>query len=345
MTQDSRSPALLAEITRGGTVESRHFGHVVVVDTRGKVVFAAGDPDRPTYPRSSLKPLQALAGIAGGTADRFDLTPGEIAVTCASHAAEPRHREAVARILAKIAATEDDLRCGPHPVPHIPSRDELIRAGKEPTRIYNNCSGKHSGMLALARVLEAPLAGYWDFDHPVQRKIQQVLAASADVDLTGLKWGVDGCGVPTYLMSLRELALGFARLANPESLPETSDQPYASAAARINAAMNAEPEMVRGEGGFDSVLMRALPGLLVSKGGAEGCQAVGVLGQGLGIAIKVEDGGARPLAPLMLEALCQLGLLPDCLPDSLARLRTPEILNTRGEPVGEIRVTHFGTST
>lgn len=336
--QDNHFPALLAEVTRGGIVESRHVGHAVVVNTDGDVLFAAGDSERLTFPRSSLKPLQALAGIAAGTADRFDFTAGEIAVTCASHAAEPRHRAAVARILEKVEATEADLRCGPHPVPHLPSRDELILAGKEPTPIYSNCSGKHAGMLALARVLEAPLAGYWEFDHPVQRAVQQVLAAAADVDLETLRWGVDGCGVPTYLMSLRQLALGFARLARPESLPETADRPYASAAARIAAAMNAEPEMVRGEGGFDSVLMRALPGVFVCKGGAEGCEAVGFLNGELGIAVKVEDGAARPLVAMVMELVTMMGHPWHGLPDSLQSLRVPEVLNTRGEKVGEIRV-------
>lgn len=329
------APVLLAEVTRGPAVESRHYGHFVVTDAAGSVLMAGGDAEHPTFPRSSLKPLQALAGVARGTAARFDYTDAELAVTCASHAAEPRHREAVARILEKIDAAEADLRCGPHPVPHAPSRDELIRAGREPTPIYSNCSGKHAGMLALARMLEAPLAGYWEAEHPVQREVQRVLAAACGTDLNALRWGIDGCGVPTYLLPLRELAVGFARLAAPEGYLNPDD---AAAARRITAAMNAEPEMVRGEGGFDSVLMRALPGAAASKGGAEGCQAVGLLGRGIGIAIKVEDGGARPLAPLMLALMQQLGVIPEEVPESLAPFFRPIVLNTRGEPVGEVRV-------
>lgn len=324
-------PELLVEVTRGDAVESRHYGHVAVVDADGRVVFSLGDPDFPTYPRSSLKPLQALAGIARGTADRFNFTDAEIAVTCASHSAEPRHIEAVARILAKIAATEDDLRCGPHQVPYIPTRNQLIREGREPTRIYNNCSGKHSGMLALARMLGAPLAGYWEADHPVQQQIQRVLHEAAGTDLDHLTWGVDGCGVPTYRMPLSHLALGFARLATPERLGE--DQ---AAGERIVKAMNAEPEMVRGEGGFDSVLMRAVPGLVISKGGAEGCHAIGVVGAGLGLAVKVEDGSARPLEPVVLAVLRRLGILPDPLPEKLQPLLRPVVLNTRDVPVGEV---------
>jgi L-asparaginase II len=332
MPSPTPSPALLAEVTRGGRVESRHFGHAVVVDAAGTVLWSAGDPEHPTYPRSSLKPLQALAGIARGTADRFGLSDAEVAVTCASHAAEPRHREAVARILGRIEASEADLRCGPHAVPHIPSRDELIREGREPTPIYNNCSGKHAGMLALARVLGAPLAGYWEAEHAVQREVQRVLHAACDTDLARLHWGIDGCGVPTYLMPLRELALGFARLARPERLSGAD----AVAATRITVAMNAEPEMIRGEGGFDSVLMRALPGVLISKGGAEGCQALGLLGSGIGIAIKVEDGSARALAPCALALLRQFAQLPRPLPEKLQRLVEPVIENTRGQAVGAV---------
>ncbi len=329
------SPALLCEVTRGDRIESRHFGHAVIVNAAGEVLFSVGNREHPTFPRSSLKPLQALAGIAAGTADRFAFTPAEIAVTCASHAAEPRHREAVARILEKIAAVEEDLRCGPHPVSHLPSRDELILAGRQPTRIYSNCSGKHAGMLALARLIGAPLDGYWEPEHPVQQEVQRVLEATSDVSQEGLRWGIDGCGVPTYEMPLRNLALGFARLCAPESLSVRD----AEAATHITNAMNAEPEMVRGEGGYDTILMRALPGLTASKGGAEGCQCIGLPGRGIGIAVKVEDGSARPLAPVTLALLQYLGVLPDELPAPLQPLLRPTIENTRGEPVGAVRAT------
>ncbi|MFN3652856.1 MAG: asparaginase [Armatimonadota bacterium] len=325
-------PALLAEVTRGPAVESRHFGHVVVVNSAGELLFSAGDPEHPTYPRSSLKPLQALAAVARGTADYFHFTEAEIAVTCASHAAEPRHLEAVRQILARIEATEDDLRCGPHGVPHIPTRDAMIREGREPTPIYNNCSGKHSGMLALACVLEAPLAGYWEAEHPVQQEIQRILVAACGADRGALQWGIDGCGVPTYLMPLRELALGFARLADPAYL----DQSDAEAARRITGAMMAEPGMVRGEGGLDTVVMEALPGTVFCKGGAEGCEAAGIPGQGIGIAIKVEDGAARPLAPVLLALLRRFDAAPRELPAILAPLARPQVLNTRCEVVGEV---------
>lgn len=330
-----QNPALLAEVTRGGVVESRHYGHVVVVDSSGRVLFSWGDSEHPTFPRSSLKPLQALAGISHGTDQTFAFTEAEIAITCASHAAEPRHLAAVQSILDKIGATETDLHCGAHPVPYLPTRDELIREGREPTPIFSNCSGKHSGMLALARRMDAPLFGYWEAEHPVQREIQQVLAVACATDLSTLRWGVDGCGVPTYLLPLRELALGFARLARPESLGAR----YSGAAQRIITAMNREPGMVRGEGGFDTIVMEALPGVTACKGGAEGCEAIGLIGRGIGIAMKVEDGSARPLPPVALGVLQHLGVLPHPLPEVLQMLLTPQVRNTRNEVVGEARAT------
>jgi len=325
-------PALLAEVTRGDRVESRHFGHAAVVDAGGRLLFAAGDPDRAIYPRSAVKPLQALAGVALGTAERFALSDREIAVICASHAAEPRHRDAVAAILARIGASEADLRCGPHPVSHLPTRDALIREGREPTPIYSNCSGKHAGMLALARLLGAPLQGYWEPEHPVQQEVRRVLAALCGAG-DGLPWAVDGCGVPTYLLPLRQLALGFARLAEPSGLGEADRE----AALRIAKAMNREPETVRGEGGFDTLLMRALPRVLVSKGGAEGCHAAGLVGRRIGIAVKVEDGSARALPPVVLSLLRRLEALPDPLPAALGPLARPAVENTRGMVVGEVR--------
>jgi L-asparaginase II len=326
-------PALLAEVTRGSAVESRHWGHVAVVRADGCLVYAAGDPDRLIYPRSSLKPLQALAGVRRGVAERFALTHAELAVLCASHSAEPRHRAAVAAVLARIGAAEADLYCGPHPVPHLPSRDELIRAGREPTPIYSNCSGKHTGMLALARVLSAPLQGYWEADHPVQREIRDVLRQFCDLPSGELPWGVDGCGVPTYLMPLRSLALGYARLSAPTGLPETET----AAARRIATAMPAAPEMVAGEGATDTVFMRCLPGVLVCKGGAEGCHAVGLLQRGLGVAVKVEDGNPRALPAVLLSLLRRLGVLEGKLAGELAALERPAVLNTRGAVVGEVR--------
>lgn len=326
--------AMIAEIVRGRHVESCHLGHAVVVDSNGRVLFAAGNHERPTFPRSALKPLQALAGIMSGTDHQFRFTDAELAVICGSHRGEPRHRAAVRSILEKIGATEEHLHCGPPAVADIAPRDDLIRAGQAPTAIYNNCSGKHAGMLALAKVLDASMEGYWNIDHPVQQKIQRICCEMCGVDgASRLEWAVDGCAVPTYLLTLRQLAQGFARLCAPQHL----QQAYAGACGRVLAAMITEPDMVGGIDARDSILMRGLPGMVVAKGGAEGVQAMGIVPRGIGVAIKVEDGADRPLWPICVSILRRLGALPESLPAELLKARQAEIKNTRGDRVGFVR--------
>lgn len=329
----SSPPALLAEVTRGPVVESRHFGHAVVVDRDGEILFSAGDPDYATFPRSSLKPLQALACLARGIAERFELTDAEVAVICASHQAEARHREAVERILKKAGAREENLRCGPHPLSYAPVRDKLIRAGRRPTPIYSNCSGKHAGMLALARLFDAPLEDYWKPGHPVQREVRRVIGVLCDLAPGSLQWGMDGCGLPNYLLPLGNMALAFARLSDPSGLEEADRR----AAERVVRAMTSEPEMVSGEGKFDSVLMRALQGAVIAKGGAEGYEAVGLVGRGIGMAIKIEDGSSRAIPPVVMALLKRFDVLPQPLPPELRPLARPTVTNTCDEVVGEIR--------
>jgi L-asparaginase II len=323
--------APIAEVSRGRQVESRHFGHIVAVDTDGRALFAFGDPDRPTYPRSALKPIQALAGVLNGIDQRFGFSTAELAVVCASHQGELRHRLAVQSILDKIGATEADLHYGLHAPADVASRDELIRSGRGLTPIYNDCSGKHAGMLALARVLGAEMQGYWNFDHPVQQQIRSTYRQlCGDTSSHEVQWAVDGCAIPTYLMTLRQLATGFARLSQPERL----DPVWADATRRVTGAMMAEPDMVGGAEARDSILMRSLPHRIVAKAGAEGVQALGLIGRGIGIAIKVEDGSQRPLWPVCFAILQRLDHLPDPLPTALMDFRQPEIRNTRNEPVG-----------
>jgi len=337
MAASSRSlpvgpPALsapLAAVTRGPCAESVHRGYLRVVDLEGRVLLAIGDAPH-IFPRSALKPLQALPTIAAGAEQRFQLEARHLAVICASHQAEPFHREAVAAILDRIGANEADLHCGPHAVSHKETAEQLIREGREPTPIFSNCSGKHAGMLTLARQLHAPMEGYWLAAHPVQQAIQQTLRLATD-RRGGFAAGIDGCGVPTYLLRVDELALAFARLTTPGRLPDAET----AAAHRIVEAVNAHPEYIQGTGQFNSVLMAALPGALLVKGGAEGCIGVGLVDRGLGIAVKVADGNARALPLIVLELLDRFDALPEPLPPALAPLRSPKVLNTRGAEVGE----------
>jgi L-asparaginase II len=330
---EASSPVLLAEVTRGPVVESRHFGHAVVVDTEGTVRAALGDATRLTLPRSAVKPIQALPTLALGAADRFRLGASEIAVMCASHAAEPFHLAAVRSILARIGASEDDLHCGPHPPGDPETAAALVRGGFSPAPIHNNCSGKHAGMLVLARLLDAPLVGYWEPDHPAQRAIQRALMLTSGLDLQALAWGTDGCGVPTYLLSLRQLATGFAHMANPDLLPAAER----SAARAIADAVNERPEMVSGTNGFCTALLRAAGGRLLAKGGAEGCYAVGIRDRGVGIAVKMEDGSPRAVPAVVTALLRQMDVLDRSACAALERFCHPVLQNTRGDAIGEIR--------
>lgn len=329
---EEAAPTLL-EVTRGPAVESRHAGHVVVVDADDRLIFAAGEPGRRILPRSALKLLQALPTLALGAVEAFGLTGAEVAVMVASHAAEPFHLAAVRGILAKIGASEEDLFCGPHPPGNAAAAAELILRGEAPRAIHNNCSGKHAGMLALARLLEAPLAGYQEPKHPVQQEIRSALFGLCGVDAQRLGWGTDGCGVPTYLMPLRSLALGFARLARPERLPLA----FAEAARAITGAMRAHPLLVSGTGGFNSELLAAAGGTVFAKSGAEGVFGVGLPGRGWGMAVKIEDGNPRGLPAVIVAFLEAAGVLDAQARERLAPFRRPAVRNTRSVAVGEIR--------
>jgi L-asparaginase II len=326
-------PALLVEVSRGPAVESRHRGHLVVVDADDRILFAAGDPEQRIYPRSALKPLQALPTQALGAAEAFDLSGPEIAVMAASHGAEPFHLKVVASILARIGAQESDFHCGPHMPGNPAASAALIRAGETPRPIHNNCSGKHAGMLTLSRLLEAPFAGYEAPDHPAQEEIRSVLSGLCGVDTGRLGWGTDGCGVPNYLMPLRSLALGFARLCRPERLPRSLGE----GARTLTGAICAHPTYVSGTGAFCAEMIAALDGAVVSKSGAEGVYGVGLPGRGWGMALKVEDGSPRGVPAIVTAFLDAAGILTDGARDRLARFRRPAVINTRGASVGEMR--------
>jgi L-asparaginase II len=313
---------ILVEVTRGGLVESIHRGSVAVADADGRIVYALGDLDSPVYPRSSLKPIQALPLIESGAADAFGLGDAEIALACASHSGEPMHTERVAAWLARIGCVESDLACGPHPSRYEPVVEAMIKRGEAPTRIHNNCSGKHTGFLTLARHWDIATAGYERHDHPVQRAVAKTLAELAGVS-DDLPWGIDGCAAPNYALPLAALARAFAKLT-------------ASRGQRVVGAMTAHPELVSGTGRTCAILMRSAGGAAAVKTGAEGFFAGIVPGQGLGIAIKIDDGAGRAADTVMAAMLAKYGVLGD---DRAAQsILLAPITNTVGETVGERRV-------
>jgi L-asparaginase II len=322
----------LAVVERGGRVECVHRGTVAVADRGGRMRCVAGDPALPLYLRSACKPLQALPLVEGGGIEKFGLTDAELAVICASHAAEPVHLDAVRSILSKIGLDPSALRCGPH-MPHDPATAAaLARAGRGPEAIHSNCSGKHAGMLASCRLYGWPTETYLEPGHPLQRRIATIIAEFC-ANGEPLPHATDGCGVPTFHANVAQLAHAFARLADPADLPA----PRAAAVRRIGDAMAAHPVMVSGTGRLATSLMEVLGGRLFCKGGAEGGFGIALRSQGLGVAVKIEDGNARAMGPILIEVLRQLGAAGPADTAALAAHARPTVLNTRGEVVGAIR--------
>lgn len=324
---------LVVEVTRGGMVESRHRAAVVVVDTEGTVVRGWGDIERPVYGRSAIKPLQALPLVESGAADRYGVTGKELALACASHSGERQHVDAVAAWLDRLGLGPADLECGSHLPLEDAAMQAFVKSGAPLTAIYNNCSGKHTGFLATALHLGEPTRGYVRYEHPVQQRILGVLEQMCGLDLGQAARGVDGCGIPVIAIPLGNIALGMARLADPAGLPAAR----AAAAKRVVAAMTAEPFMVAGSKRFCTVVMAALGGKAAIKTGAEGVYCAALPEQGLGIAIKVDDGAGRAAEVAMGEMLLHLGVIDEPLHARLADALTPPILNRAGLETGRVR--------
>jgi len=333
----------IQELTRGEIVESLHYGAFAIVDSRNQPIASFGDPNLITFLRSSAKPFQALPFIESGGAEFWGFTEREIAITCASHSGTDEHAATLANMQAKIGITQHELHCGVHPPTDKATAEALLLNGTEPTPNRHNCSGKHTGMLAFAQMQHDTLDDYLDPKHPIQQKILQTLCEICDLIPDKVALGTDGCSAPNFAIPLHNTAMGFARLMDPWELSPSR----AAACEKITTAMTRYPEMVAGPGKFDTVLMAATHGKIVSKGGAEGFQAIGIKpgvlapdSPGLGIAIKISDGDpkdrARPAVTLAI--LLQLGALTRAEAESLAYLGpTFPIYNWRKILVGEAR--------
>jgi len=331
---------VLVEVTRGPIVESVHFGVVAVADVEGNLFAWAGNPGIETYYRSSSKPIQAIPLVESGGADHFGLTEREIAVTCGSHGGEDIHVEAVRSILDKIGVGPDALACGTHMPYDKAAAMALEERGEAPTVLHNNCSGKHAGMLALAKYNGWPIGGYESVHHPVQQAMLHVVAEFAGLSPDRIHIGVDGCSVCTFAMPILMMASSFARLADPDYWPE----PRRSAVQRIIRAMTTYPEMVDdSQYGFDTDVMRAGEGSVLSKGGAEGLQCCALLPSGerpaLGFALKLLDGDRinRARNPSTVEGLRQAGFLSEDALNKLESYWMEEVRNRPGDVVGMVR--------
>lgn len=325
--------SLVLRTTRNGIVERQEYGHCVVSDVSGRVQWYAGDPDYVTYLRSSAKPFQATALVLSGAVERFHLAPAHVAIACGSHHGEPDHVRTALDLLARAGISPAALQCGAHDLAE-PEGSRLARAGLAPTPLHNNCSGKHAGMLAAARALGAPLDTYLDPDHPVQRLIVRGLARATDLAPDEMHSGIDGCSAPNFAMPIARMARAFARLARPETLGDD----LGAALASIGAAMRAHPWLVSGTTGFDTAMMRHAGTPIVSKGGAEGLQCVGVPSLGIGLAVKIESGRADRIGAVVIALLRALDVLGAHPHPDLARFDAPAVRNHRGLLVGETQV-------
>jgi len=348
-TTNFRRAALLQSVpllvvTRGGRVESVHRGSVAVVAADGRLLAAAGDPLQPVFLRSAAKPFQLTPFLAAGGERRYRLSTEEIAVAAASHGGEPFHTRTVLALLARGGFSVDDLHCGAH----APMREETARSlafrHEKPNALHNNCSGKHAAMLLACRLFGNDPASYWRKDHPLQRRILEVVSRMTGVEEDRIPLGVDGCSVPVYQVPLYNLALSYSRLVGPR-LPGESAREFA-ARRRIVGAMTGAPEMVAGTGRFTTSVMREFGGDLLAKEGAEGVYAVGVpsrlaaalpVNGAVGIALKIEDGAERGRDAVTVEVMRQLGLAGGSRLGRLRRLARRPVRNVRGEVVGGMK--------
>jgi L-asparaginase II len=328
---------ILAEVTRSGEVESAHAGAIAVMNTRGNLIAAAGDPDRFAYFRSSAKPFQAIPVVESGAADRFGFTPAELALCCASHSAEPRHQEAVAAMLAKIGLDTDALRCGAS-LPIDEAELGRVLSGISPrSALHCDCSGKHTGMLATCRQLGYPTESYLEPNHPLQSAIRRILGEVCRVDPDSFHLAADGCSVPTFGAPLRAFATAYAALGCPDDLPAGAGLDHAAALNRLRDAMVTFPENVAGEGRLDTDVMELAAGAIAGKTGAEGLFCMAIPNAGLGIAIRIADGSYRALPVVAVAVLEQLGIGGSALHAAILARQSPLLFNHNGWEIGEIR--------
>jgi len=321
----------VVEVLRGGIVESAHRVHVAVAHAEQGLAASAGNPAHQSFVRSAIKMFQLLPFVEAGGVERFQLTGEELALCTASHGGEPFHVTTARAILAKAKVSEAALACGPHPPLHEPSEAAMVAAGQAPGRIHNNCSGKHAAMLAHCMQQQWVTDRYHRASHPMQQRIITTLTRWMRIDASELAHGIDGCGLPTFAIALDAVAEGCAKF----SAAVADHDPGPSA---IFTAMARHPEFVAGTDRLDTDLMRIAETPLFAKVGAEGFYCAGIPSLRIGVALKVEDGSKRAAEPALLAVLRHLDAISRTELDRLTKYFAPEILNTRDEVVGSIRV-------
>lgn len=340
VSTDQPENPVLSVITRSGRVESWHRGAVAVYHG-GQPALMLGDTERVIFARSAVKPLQALPLFAHGVLQRLALPPGELAVICASHDGTEEHVAAVRSLLSRGGLDEAMLGCGPHAPFAKDARQEMFRRGDRPLKVHNNCSGKHSGFLHLAKALGDDLAAYLAPESSTQQAVNEAVAEMAGL-AAPLATGLDGCGAPTFLLSLSELARAFCQLVNPEGHSAVR----ADACRSILEAVGQEPALLAGEQRLCTALVRMWPGQSFAKNGAEGVYVLALAPDArrsrwpgaLGISIKIDDGAERGYQPVVIDLLRWLGAFDgDRVPEPLVRFEKIPVRNTQKVLVGETR--------
>lgn len=344
----------LVNVYRGQQLESFHTGSIAIVGSGGRLLAFAGDPSESTFLRSAAKPFQTLPLLQEGGLEEFDLTEEEIALSSGSHGGEPRHVTTVAAMLRKGDFDESDLLCGIHPPYDEKTAIELKAAGETPSVLHNNCSGKHAGMLLATQLMDAPSARYVEATHPLQDQIKRTLAEFTMLPADQILTSVDGCGVPSFFLSLYRAALAYARLIETADVPESPSalERYRESARAIVDAMTGCPAHVGGAWTMTTPLMESFDGDLLAKEGAEGFYAMAPRGEladqirerlraeesgSIGIVLKVHDGSmTRGRNPVILRTLELLGIKLEHVP-LLKKFRDPQIRNYSGTLVGEVR--------
>jgi len=330
-------PGILANVIRGDTIESIHRGHFIVVDGEGNTIASAGDPNTTTFYRSSCKFFQAIPLITSGAADTFGFDESEIALACASHSGQKRHVEIAASMLAKIGLDETALHCGTHLPFYRPEAEKLIREGRSPSALQNNCSGKHAGMLAVAKRIGADIATYEQLENPVQQQILDIISKFTEIPKGDIAVGSDGCAVPNFAVPVTAMARSIVSLI---SRADGFGRDISDAAQRLIAAALNHPELIGGTDRLDTLIMQAAPDIVISKVGADGVWLGGVLPNdqwksGLGVALKIEDGDDNRGRPVVaVEILRQLGVLTE---NDLPEISPMPVKNRRGDVVGMVR--------
>ncbi len=338
LADSSRKPWEI-QVFRGKNIESTHSVSVSIVDKNAQSVFFSGDVDQPVYPRSAVKFLQAIPFVESGAYEAFNLLPQQLALACASHHAESFHLEMLNDWLKKTQLKVEDLICGPQIPVNKSTAENLLKQGETATRLMNNCSGKHLGMLTTALQKNEQTAGYHLLTHPVQMRVMQVLKEMTGFDIQKDHWGIDGCCIPNFVAPLKGWAIALAALMNPQN--RGMSEVRKKACEKIIEAATEYPEFVSGTESFDYKLQKITGKKVILKSGAEGVCCGLIAEKGFAFALKVLDGNQRAVPAAVLEILKNHAELPTEMQSKLERELATSVKNTCDEIVGQIQVRKY----